>query len=118
MLKPLKIGIMSSEDFKQMTLDVVAGRRKVDPDAPKVWVSSMKVLGSLLDDGNLQLLKLIREQRPESIAALAALSGRKPNNVSRTLKTMARYGIVSLERHNRTVRPIAAASDIQVQIAV
>ncbi|MDC0662436.1 HVO_A0114 family putative DNA-binding protein [Marinobacter sp. SS21] len=118
MMEPLKIGIMSSEDYRAMTLDVVAGKRKMDPDAPKVWVASMKVLGGLLDDKNLRLLKLIRERHPDSIAALAKMAGREPNNVSRTLKNMARYGIVGLEKHNRMVRPVAKASDIQVQIAV
>jgi predicted transcriptional regulator len=54
------------------------------------------------------------EIQPESISALARASGRKPGNLSRTLKTMSRYGIVEMKREKNLVRPIAKATEFRI----
>lgn len=55
----------------------------------------------------------------QQINFLAKLSGRKPSNLSRTLKTMEKYGIVELRRHDsRKVRPIAKATEFDIQYAI
>ena len=46
------------------------------------------------------LLEIIATKNPGSIAELAELSGRERSNLSRTLKTMAQYGLVEL-KHGR-----------------
>jgi predicted transcriptional regulator len=43
---------------------------------------------------NVRLLKLMKEDNPESLSDLDQLSGRQPSNLSRTLKTLERYGLV------------------------
>jgi len=43
------------------------------------------------------LLEIIATQNPGSITELARLSGREKSNLSRTLKTMAMYGLVELK---------------------
>ena len=51
-------------------------------------------------------LALIAETQPGSLAELAALSGRAKSNLSRTLKTMERYGLVQLRNgQGGTVAP-------------
>jgi predicted transcriptional regulator len=47
---------------------------------------------------NRHLLALIAERQPESIDALAAAGGRAKSNLSRTLHTMACYGLARLRR--------------------
>jgi predicted transcriptional regulator len=47
------------------------------------------------------LLRVIAEKAPGSLDELAELTGRKKSNLSRTLKTMANYGLVTLERGER-----------------
>jgi len=37
------------------------------------------------------------------------MTGRKQGNLSRTLKTMSRYGLVRMEKHDRCLRPVAQA---------
>jgi predicted transcriptional regulator len=37
----------------------------------------------------------------------SATTGRKPGNLSRTLKTMSNYGIVEMRRGEKQARPIA-----------
>jgi len=49
-----------------------------------------------------------------SISTLAEMTGRKPGNLSRTLKTMSNYGVVEMKRENRHVRPIAKATDFRI----
>ena len=53
------------------------------------------------------LLALIRTAQPSSISELAGLTGRKQGNLSRTLKTMSRYGLVKMEKNERAMRPVA-----------
>jgi predicted transcriptional regulator len=74
----------------------------------------MKSLAEVLSDNNRALLHVIRETEPESISALAETTGRRPSNLSRTLKTLSRYGIVRLERENRHVRPIVEATEFRI----
>jgi len=49
----------------------------------------------VLSDKNRLLLATIRQVGPESLGELTAATGRKESNLSRTLKTMERYGIVT-----------------------
>lgn len=42
------------------------------------------------------------------------MTGRKPGNLSRTLKTMSNYGFVEMKRENKHVRPIAKGTDIRI----
>jgi predicted transcriptional regulator len=46
------------------------------------------------------------ESRPGSLEELAALTGRKKSNLSRTLKTMENYGLVRLVRLVRLERGV------------
>ena len=67
------------------------------------------------NDSNRALLKIIRETEPQSVAELAKVTGRLRSSLSRTLKTMSRYGLVDLRREKKNVRPIAKVSDFQIQ---
>jgi len=60
------------------------------------------------------LLKVIQDTKPQSISTLAEMTGRKPGNLSRTLKTMSNYGFVEMKRENRQVRPIAKATEFRI----
>lgn len=44
---------------------------------------------------------MIAETHPESLQELALTTGRAPSNLSRTLRTMERYGFVRLHRGER-----------------
>src|SRR5271165_6356958 len=97
-MKMLRIGIASYEEMKARTLAIARGELKPKATAPKVWFPSTESLIRVLSDKNRLLLATIRESRPQSLSDLAQMTGRKTSNLSRTLKTMERYGIVKLER--------------------
>lgn len=101
----VKIGITSYANVKARTIAIAKGEHKPQPDEPKVWLTSFKSLASALSEENQELLKVIRARQPESIAQLAEMTGRKTSNLSRTLKTLERCGIVALEESRAKSQP-------------
>ncbi len=97
----LKVGIASYDEMKAMTLAIARGQRKLGPQEPHVWFPSTESFAKVLSAGNRDLLRVIAERTPGSLEELAAMTGRKKSNLSRTLKTMANYGLVRLERGAR-----------------
>ncbi|WP_155257332.1 MULTISPECIES: helix-turn-helix domain-containing protein [Burkholderia] len=83
-------------------------------EVPSVWFPSLGSLAAVLSDDNRRLLRLIDERQPKSLTELAELSGRKVSNLSRTLRLMAAYGLVSLHRNVRDVQPTALATEFLV----
>ena len=92
----LRIGIEPYTAVKEYTLAIAQGQRRRKADDPKIWFNSIESLAHVLSEDNRGLLNLIAASRPESLAQLANLSGRAKSNLSRTLKTMAHYGLVEL----------------------
>ena len=113
-MKIIKIGIASQEKIRERMLAIAKGELKPKPSDPKIWFTSMRSLSQVLSDENRALLDVIRTARPVSISALADLTGRKQGNLSRTLKTMSRYGLVKMEKHDRFMRPVAQAERYQI----
>jgi predicted transcriptional regulator len=97
-MKVLKIGIASYSEMKERTMAIARGECKPSPSEPKVWLPSTESLVRVLSEKNRLLLRAIRKEEPKSLSELAELTGRKKSNLSRTLKTMQRYGIVKLKR--------------------
>jgi predicted transcriptional regulator len=116
-MKAIVIGIMPQEKIRERILAIARGDYKPKPSEPKVWFTSMKSLAEVLSDDNRALLKVITKTKPESISALAESTGRKPGNLSRTLKTMSNYGIVDLKREKNHVRPVVKATEFRIVAA-
>ena len=116
-MKSIVIGIMPQDQIRQRVLAIARGEYKPKASEPKVWFTSMKSLAEVLSDDNRALLRVIAETEPESISALAQTTGRKPGNLSRTLKTMSNYGIVDLLRERNIVRPVAKATEFRIVAA-
>jgi predicted transcriptional regulator len=117
MTKTLTIGILNYEDFKARTLRIARGELKPGPKDPKVWFPSLESLARVLSEPNRELLAMIEGSRPQSLKELAELSGRATSNLSRTLKTMEKYGIVEMrERNGRRVAPRVAYSGFKLEM--
>jgi predicted transcriptional regulator len=100
-VKTLKVGIATYEDMKARTLAVARGLGRVRPDEPKVWFTTTESFAKVLSAGNRELLRIIAETAPASLDELVQVTGRAKSNLSRTLKTMAGYGLIRLERGQR-----------------
>ena len=113
-MKPIIIGVMPQAQIRARMIAIAKGEYKPKSGEPKIWFTSMKSVAEVLSDENRALLKVIRETRPDSIAVLARSTGRQPSNLSRTLKTMSRYGLVELQREKTQVRPVVKARAFQI----
>ena len=116
--KTIKIGIISRKNYKKRTLAIAKGEYKTKRGEPKVWFESVQSLAQVLSSENQELLRIIDEKKPKSLKELEAVSGRKRSNLSRTLKTMSRYGIVDLVKQERTVKPVVKATDFKVEFGL
>jgi predicted transcriptional regulator len=115
-MKILKIGVMSQRKIRERTIAIASGTYKVKPQDPKIWFTSIRSLAEVLSDENQALLKIMTEQKPQSIRELANMTGRQSSNLSRTLKTLSSYGFVKLEKHQKTVCPTAVATAFNVML--
>ena len=116
--KVLKFGIMSREDYKKRTMAITRGEYRPKKGEPKVWFETLQSMAQILSSENQQLLKIIKEKNPTSLKELEIATGRKRSNLSRTLHTMSRYGIIDLVKHNRTVQPIVKATDFKIEFGL
>lgn len=96
--KVLRIGIASRDSMRARTISIARGEHRPRHDEPKVWFTSLQSLAQVLSEKNQLLLEIIRSARPTSMKELATLAKRKESNLSRTLHTMERYGLVRLNR--------------------
>ena len=100
-MKTLKIGIAGYDQMKACTIAIACGQHKPTKREPKVWFTSVESFAKVLSQRNRDLLALIAREKPDSLTELATLAGRNKSNLSRTLKTMSRYGLVELKEGQR-----------------
>ncbi len=118
-MKQVNVGIMPLKDFQAYTKAIVTGKHKRKRGEPIIWFSSMASLAQVLSDQNRELLSLIAEQKPESITELARLSDRSQSNLTRTLKKMEGYGLVTMKtgKHG-SKQPYVPYSDIVLDMSI
>jgi predicted transcriptional regulator len=116
--KVMKIGVMSKEEYRQRTIAIARGEYVPKGSEPKIWFESLQSMAQVLNNENQKLLQIIVEEHPKSLRELEELSGRSSSNLSRTLKTMAHYGIISLEKEDKRIVPIVKASDFRVEFGL
>ena len=115
--KAIRIGIMSQEKIRERMLNIARGVYKPEPNEPKIWFTSMRSLAEVLSDENRALLHIIKDTKPNSIKELSEVTGRKPSNLSRTLKTLSNYGIVELVKESKQVKPIVNTVSFEILAA-
>ncbi len=121
--KTIRVGIMPLERARDYTLAIAKGTYQRKPGEPKIWFTSIKSFAAVLSDENRELLRIIHDDKPESIAELEQRTGRKASNLSRTLRTMANYGLVRLDeglqgRGRRAVKPVAVARSVSLTLDI
>lgn len=89
--------IQSMKQLKAEMLAVAKGRRQPPTDAGQMSFDSVDAVMRLLTPDNRQLLAVIENSKPASVADLARLVGRAESNVSRTLSRLVAGGFVRLK---------------------
>jgi len=116
--KTIKVGIISKDEYKKRTIAIAKGEYKPKKDEPKIWFESIKSLAQVLSNENQKLLEIIIKNQPKSLKELEQLSGRAKSNLSRTLKTLERYGIVELNKVNNALVPEVKATRFNVEFGL
>ena len=118
-MKTLKVGTASYDAIKARTLAIAKGELKPKASDPKVWFTSPESFAKLLSNRNRSLLSVMTETRPESLSELVARTGRTAGNLSRTLRTMERYGLVRLHKGARgMVRAEVPYRDVRLEMTL
>ena len=112
----LRIGIASRDQVRDRMRAVARGELRPKPDDPKIWFTSIESLAQVLSTRNRELLEIIRRTNPASLQDLAARSGRRVSNLSRTLRTMERYGLIRLDRRGARIAPKVGFDRISLDV--
>jgi predicted transcriptional regulator len=116
-MKTLKIGIASFDQYKARTIAIARGEYTPPANGPKIWFTSLESFAKLLSAKNRALLTLIAQTQPGSLQELAEQTGRAKSNLSRTLRTMERYGLVQFEEgHGRSLAPRVNYTDLVLDL--
>jgi predicted transcriptional regulator len=110
------IKIRSLRSIEAEMRAVARGEKEAPADAAAPSFESIDVLIRLLTPENRTLLKTIRDARPQSIAELERLSGRKGPNLLRTLAKLEAIGLVRLHTEKRRTVPTVSVGKLRIEI--
>jgi predicted transcriptional regulator len=107
--------VQSWAGFKRDLLAAAKGE-SAPADAGGLVVESAEALMRLLTPENRELLRIIRDERPASVAALAKLTHRAEPNLARTLGKLEAAGLVAFRQEGRRRAPISLARRFLVHV--
>ena len=98
-VKRVKIGLRPPGTIFEEAAPVLAqleAGKKVSAQPQWLYFSDVRAMGKVLTPKRLELLKTIHDRHPESVRALAALTGRHVKNVAEDLGLLASRGLVEM----------------------
>ena len=111
-----KYKVQNLRSLREEMKAVARGERPAPADAAKPSFNSVDAVVRLLTPENRQLLAIIRDRKPQSVAELAEMSGRAQPNLTRTLAKMASAGFITMKVVGRRKAPSVAMKKIVVEI--
>ena len=131
----MKPKIMTFRDFIDEMKSVAAGKRPAPKHAGKrifasetamrqfkerqamIALESVEAALRLLTGQNRDLIRIIQAGKFNSMAELAAQSGRAESNLNRTIKKLSNLGLVTLKRERgRLVKPELAIRSLRIEL--
>jgi predicted transcriptional regulator len=108
--------IRSLRSLREEMKAVARGERPAPADAAKPSFNSVEAVVRLLTPDNRQLLAIIRDRKPRSVAELVQLTGRAQPNLTRTLAKLEAAGFITMKAVGRRKAPSASIKKIVVEI--
>lgn len=108
--------IQNHTDLRNEMKAVARGERSAPIDAARPSFESAEVLLRLLTPENRTLLRLIRDEHPQSVADLARLSNRAEPNLLRTLGKLEAFGLIEMRSEGRRRVPVSRVKKLSVEI--
>ena len=111
-----KYKVQNLRALREEMKTVARGERPAPVSAAKPSFNSVDAVVRLLTPENRQLLAIIRDRKPQSVAELVAMSGRAQPNLTRTLAKMESAGFITMKAIGRRKAPSVAVKKIVVEI--
>ena len=111
-----KYKIQNLRSLREEMKAIARGERPAPVDAAKPSFNSVDAMVRLLTPENRQLLAIIRDRKPQSVAELVEMSGRAQPNLTRTLAKMESAGFIKMKVVGRRKAPSVAVKKIIVEI--
>ena len=108
--------IQSLTSLEREMRAVARGEKRVAADVAKPSFNSTEALVRLLTPQNRQLLAIIRDRKPASVAALVQMTGRAQPNLTRTLAKLEAAGFIAMKVIGRSKTPSTIIMKIVVEI--
>jgi predicted transcriptional regulator len=108
--------LQSHAAVKKEMLAVARGLKRPPPDASLPSFNTVTALLRLLTPENRELLAVIRDRKPKSIAELAKLTGRAAPNLTRTLGKLEAVGFVRMDVVAKCKIPRTLVQTLRVRI--
>jgi predicted transcriptional regulator len=108
--------IQDLNSLEQEMRSVARGERQAPADAAEPSFNSVEALVRLLTPQNRQLLALIRDRKPGSVAELVQMTGRAQPNLTRTLAKLEAAGFITMKTVGRRKAPSVSIKKIVVEI--
>lgn len=112
----VEIKIRRHKDLREQMKAVARGDKPASADAAQPSFESAEVLLRLLTPDNRELLRMIRDERPQSVAELARLSKRSQPNLLRTLGKLEAAGLIEMTASGNRRIPTSRIKQLSVTI--
>jgi len=113
-IKSLREGL---QDFAD-TFKALQDGKSVRPQPEGIYFTDFEAFRKAMTPRRYALLKMIREQHPDSISSLAGMSGRNIKNVSDDVKALVNLGLVEISQTGKHKAPHLRYEKITVELAV
>lgn len=114
----LHIRIESPEQARSRVRDRLAaieGGEDVE-DRAVLILKSVDDLSRVFSPKNMELLKTIAEEQPESVRETARIVDRQPSEVSTNLNELESLGVVKFEKHGASKRPTVWYNELSIEV--
>jgi predicted transcriptional regulator len=108
--------IKSHQEVREEMRAVARGERPAPADAAQPSFESAEVLLRLLTPENRDLLRIIRDEHPQSVADLARLTRRAGPNLLRTLSKLEAIGLIEMQSVGRRRVPVPRVRKVRLEI--
>jgi predicted transcriptional regulator len=108
--------IISHTELRDEMVAVARGEKPAPTYAGGQTFESVEALTRLLTRENRELLAIIRDRKPQSIAELAEMTGRAQPNLTRTLAKLEAVGFIRMRMVERRKVPTTAVHTLRVEI--
>jgi len=120
-VKKVKVALRSTDEVLKEaaeTMESVARGKRIKPKGHRLFFTSPEALRRFLTPKRLEVIRLIRQRRPDSINQLATLAHRDFKRVYEDVMSLAGAGLVDMGKDKGRRRILRVADELRFEIVV